>query len=422
VALATLGVLTAVALTTQAYRSQALVEHRIWRDVLDSVTNTYLDQRAHNPGLPAPRDGILSTWLVAGEGNPAGMPAYLSSLNPGYYSSEGNAAFDYTNERFHALVTQADGARLIAVIDIGEFEAQQNFDAVVNGAWGIVLMLLIGGLIVWLHLNLVRPVKDIARRLRTIDPGVQGQRLPVTYRQEELRVIAQASNAHLERVENFIARERSLLEQASHEFRTPVAVISGAVDVLKQQGLPEAAGPALRRIGSAVEVLSETMVSLLYLSREKATPNGQEVVALHELLPALLVDHEHLYANKEIDIQLGRIEPTFISTPESMVRIAVGNLIRNAIENTADGRVDVSLQSGVICIADSGSGFDAAEAARRYRESIRNAAPARGQGLGMFLISRICDRFQWRLTINSTMGQGTQTRLDVNTSLIDLGD
>ncbi len=422
VALAMLGSLTAVALTLQAYQSQGLVEHRIWREVLESVSNTYLEQRALNPMLPTPHDGILRSWLVAGDRIPSDMPGYLRSLRPGYYTSEGHAALEGTGEKFHALVTQAGEGRLVAVIDIAEFEAQQNYDAMVNGAWGIALVLLIGGLIVWLHLNLVRPVKDLARKILAIDPAVAGQRLPMEYRQEELRVIAQANNAHLERVENFIARERSLLEQASHEFRTPVAVISGAVDLLNQQGLPESTGPALQRISGAVDILSETMVSLLYLSREQTTPNWQEFVALHDLLPVLLVDHEHLYANKQVELRVGEMQPTFILAPESMVRIAVGNLIRNAIENTCDGLIEISLRSGVICISDSGKGFDAAEAARRYRESIRNAVPARGQGLGMFLISRICDRFQWRLSIESRTGQGTRARLDVNASVIGTDD
>ena len=106
-------------------------------------------------------------------------------------------------------------------------------------------------------------------------------------------MIAQASNAHLERVEQFIERERSLLDQASHEFRTPIAVISGAVDVLKQASLPAAAMPALGRIEHAAHDLSETMVALLYLARE-TTVEAMDVTVLHELLPRLMCDHQHL--------------------------------------------------------------------------------------------------------------------------------
>ena len=57
--------------------------------------------------------------------------------------------------------------------------------------------------------------------------------------------------------------------------------------------------------------------------------------------------------------------------------------------------------NGVVGISDSGIGFDPVEAARRYRDSLRTAIPIPGQGLGMFLISRICDRFGWRFSIDT---------------------
>lgn len=76
------------------------------------------------------------------------------------------------------------------------------------------------------------------------------------------------------------------------------------------------------------------------------------------------------------------------------------------------------MRDGVICIADSGIGFDPVEAARRYRDSLRAAVPIRGQGLGMFLISRICDRFGWHFSIETPPLSGTRARLDVSASLL----
>jgi signal transduction histidine kinase len=222
-------------------------------------------------------------------------------------------------------------------------------------------------------------------------------------------------------VERFIERERSLLDQASHEFRTPIAVIAGAVDVLKQIPLPESSKPALGRIELAVEELSETMVALLYLARE-ANPEAEpaDVTALHEFLPRLVQDHEHLVRQKSVRLRLGELQPTFIAAPEAMVRIAVSNLMRNAIENTEVGHIELALIGGVISVADSGSGFNPVEAARRYRDSLRQAAPVRGQGLGLFLIGRICDRFGWKLSIESAAAGGTRAELDVAASVIAL--
>jgi signal transduction histidine kinase len=415
--------LTIAALTLQALRSQALVEHRIWRNVLESVALTYAEQRALHADAPLPRAGILRSWLVHDIDAATGVPEFLRPLAPGYYSSEGWSEdwsqLEASEGSFHALITPMGAGKLITYIDISELEAQQNFDSIMTGLWGVAFMALIAAVIGWLHTNLVRPVRDLASRMQAIDPAIKGQRLPTTYAQEEIQIIARASNAHLERVEKFIERERSLLDQASHEFRTPIAVIAGAVDVLRMQELPTTANPALERIRGTVESLSEIMVALLYLAREtspSATP--QELTALHMLLPKLVTDHEHLLVHKPLRFRILDLEPTVIDAPEVMVRIAVGNLLRNAVENTSEGCIEVSIRDGVICISDSGIGFDPVEAARRYRDSLRAAIPMRGQGLGLFLISRICDRFGWLFSIDSPPLSGTCARLDVSASLL----
>jgi signal transduction histidine kinase len=136
------------------------------------------------------------------------------------------------------------------------------------------------------------------------------------------------------------------------------------------------------------------------------------------LLPKLVADHEYLLEGKPVRLRATDLEPTIIEAPEAMVRIAVGNLIRNAIENTSEGCIEVSIQDGVVCIADSGTGFDPVEAARRYRDSLRAVTPIRGQGLGLFLIGRICDRFGWRFSIETLPSSGTCARLDVNDSML----
>ena len=419
VALMAFGVLTAIALTLQEYRSQELVEHRIWRQILESAALTYVEQRAVDPNAPLPRVGILRSWLVHEREPTPGMPAFLAPLAPGYYSSEGGTSMEDTGYSFHALVTPFGSARLVTFLDIDEFETQQNHDSMWTALGSMMFVAFIAVMIGWLHNNLVRPVRDLANRMQAIDPAIKGQRLPTGYAPAEIQIIARASNAHLERVERFIERERSLLDQASHEFRTPLSVIAGAVDVLRKQELPASSQPALERIRSTVDSFSDIIVALLYLARETSSTDGpQEITALHTLLPKLIADHEHLLAGKPVRFDMKQLAPTIVEASEAMVRIAVSNLIRNAVENTTAGRIEVSLLDGVVGITDSGSGFDPVEVARRYRESLRAAAPIRGQGLGLFLISRICDRFGWQFSIENLPLSGTVARLDLSASLL----
>lgn len=433
------------ALSIQNLSSQHLIEHKFWVGMLKSISADHAARVRAGQGDTLPTAGIVRSWYIEkalletapsakqpaanSTRNPlsANAPDYLIKLAPGSYSTEGGYGTFIEDDSldghgiFHALIVDLPSGRLITMIDISELEEQQNRDAIISTAWAGVLVVLIGGVIAWLHTNLVKPVRDLAAQMQTIDPRDTGARLPTSYKREEIRIIAQASNTHLERVSQFIERERSLLDQASHEFRTPIAVISGAVDILKQLPLPDASKPALMRIENAVTDLSETMVALLYLAREADTDTEPaEVTVLHELLPRLLQDHEHLLNKKAARLTLGTIEPTFIAAPEAMVRIAVSNLIRNAIENTEEGFIELTLSQSTITVSDSGNGFNPVEAARRYRDSLRHSTPTRGQGLGIFLIGRICDRFSWKLAIHSISAGGTRATLDISASVIQL--
>ncbi|NYI19906.1 signal transduction histidine kinase [Xanthomonas arboricola] len=422
-----LSIVMVVALAVQGFISQRLIEHRYWSTLLVSLSVDYRARVEHGQVDALPRNGVVRAWYVNDQGADARVPSYLANLPAGLYSTESGFgvfetadAFDGMNA-FHALVSELPHGRLITMIDIEELETQQNQDSIFSSLWLLVVVLMVSGMMLWLHLNLVRPVRDLAEHMQRLDPREPGTRLPTAYAREEIHIIAQASNAHLARVEQFIERERSLLDQASHEFRTPIAVIAGAVDVLKQIQLPATSKPALARIEHAVEGLSETMVALLYLAREPDQANeSAEVTVLHELLPRLLDDHLHLLQGKTARLRMGTNEPLMLAAPEAMVRIAVSNLIRNAIENTQHGFVEISLQGGVISVIDSGSGFNPEEAARRYRDSLRLALPTRGEGMGLFLIGRICDRFRWRLAIECGQGGGTHAALDVRASVIPL--
>ncbi|EPM46845.1 ATP-binding protein [Pseudomonas syringae] len=96
-----------------------------------------------------------------------------------------------------------------------------------------------------------------------------------------------------------------------------------------------------------------------------------------------------------------------------MLRIAIGNLLRNAAENTYDGTIAVQLKEGVLSVTDSGEGFDTAQAARHYLSLLRNSTRTGiGKGLGLFLVRRICERFQWTLPLESMPTLGTCARLD----------
>ncbi|KPX39350.1 hypothetical protein ALO68_01935 [Pseudomonas syringae pv. helianthi] len=439
VSFAMFGLMLTLALVVQGNLSQRLVDHSIWRQVLESSTESVLHSSYADLHDTLPIKGTVKGWLLTADGTvPAGMPPFLANLTPGYYrESELDdvqdassfarvrsiltprlGPFAYTSDEtvrprsYQALVTPLPHGRLIMTIDMTELEDEQNGSVQLSVVFLMFNVLVIGLLIWWLYLNLSHPVKDLARRMRELDPLKPSQRIPTAYRNSELNTIAQETNEHLQRVELAVERERSLLDQASHEFRTPVAIISGAADVLSALQLPPRALRPLHRIEDAVETLTQIMEALLYLSREPGPEERQHLTLLHALLPELVQDHAYLLAGKPVEFVLGVIEPVTLKAPESMVRIAAGNLLRNAAEHTHEGEIHVSVMDGKLCIRDSGSGFDTTQVAFRFTESLKHVGiRSGGAGLGLFLTQRICERFGWRLILQSSVAVGTVATL-----------
>ena len=410
VAFIAFGLMMSLGIALQAGLSQGLIIHPIWEQLLRSSTAQYLALAQGQHTFPLPREGPLRGWRLSGEQIPADMPPFFARLAPGYYNEEQTGHFD---ERSHSVLVTAVGTeRIVMSMDITALESEQNRNALLGALLWMLGVLLIVLSVLWLYRSLRRPMQELALAMNQLGPEQPSDRLNVDFELIELHEIAVLVNRHLDRVERFVERERSLLDQASHEFRTPIAVIAGAVDVLMQQALPSNAHAPLQRIRATTDNLTEIMAALLYLSRE---PDGQaphETTRIDALLEVLVLDHHHLLEGKQVTYALGRCAPLWVKAPEAIVRIVIGNLLRNAAENSHEGVIGVELEPGCLSVRDCGTGFDTVAAARRYSMSLRNSVKlGGGQGLGLFLIKRICERFGWSLLVTSTISEGTLAQL-----------
>jgi signal transduction histidine kinase len=394
------GLILATGLAIQGSQSQQLIVHPIWEQLLRSSTAQYLSNKQF------PTEGLVRGRHLHGNEVPAGMPAYFAALAPGYYDEEQMDEYDPVRS-YAVLVTPLGPERIVMSVNITELENYQNMSAMVSACIAVLSAMMIAGSILWVYRSMRRPIQSLAQRMDELDPAQPSLRLDTSFALRELHDIAVLVNRHLDRVERFIERERSLLDQASHEFGTPIAVIAGAVDVLKLYQLPPAANAPLERIQATTDHLTEIMSALLFLSREDGKV-PVETTRLDALIAVLVEDHQHLLDGKPAKFIVGELQPLWIDSPEAILRIVVGNLLRNAAENRYEGAIEVKLADGCLSIQDSGTGFDTVAAARRYTQALRDSTKhGGGQGLGLFLTRRICERFGWTLKISSTPAQGT---------------
>jgi signal transduction histidine kinase len=90
------------------------------------------------------------------------------------------------------------------------------------------------------------------------------------------------------------------------------------------------------------------------------------------------------------------------------MHVVVSNLLRNACSYTDEGQIEVRLESDHFVVRDTGIGMNS-DAMQRAFEPFYRADDARqhSAGLGLSIVSRLCQRFGWKIELDSVLGQGT---------------
>jgi signal transduction histidine kinase len=90
------------------------------------------------------------------------------------------------------------------------------------------------------------------------------------------------------------------------------------------------------------------------------------------------------------------------------MQVVVSNLLRNACSYTDAGRIEVILEQDRIVVRDTGIGMSQDSMFRAF-EPFYRADPSRpnGTGLGLSIVRRLCERFGWKVELESVLGRGT---------------
>lgn len=382
------------------------VERMVWQTLLDSEFDHFLERRAEDPTF---RWVDTEQMKLFDAGRPDTVPADLRGLPPGLHDDIMVDGIERV-----VLIREVDGRKLMLALDLTELEARE-FDmglTVIGSA--LTMVVLLGGLIAWGVNRLVRPLSHMADRIARLQPDKSGQRIEVPdSASAELVVIADALNDYLQRNDRFVERERVFIDSASHELRTPIAVIAGASEIALQHEMPIATRSQLTRIRRTARDVEHLISLLLVLARDPARlALSSDRVALDQLLPEIVEDHRYLTRDKDLAITLAPMPSIEIVAPLPIVQAAVGNLLRNAIEHSDRGEIAVRLEApATVVIDDPGHGMTPEEISAIYARVARGGGDRGGSGIGLDLISRLCEHLGWQLEIASSHGNGTTTTL-----------
>ena len=275
-------------------------------------------------------------------------------------------------------------------------------------------------------------LEALAGELEKINAKHLDSRIDLPATQKELRALAQAINAMLDRINKAYSAQMRFVSDASHELRTPIAVIQGYANLLNRWGKddPATRQEAIDAIRQEADSMKELVEQLLFLARgdndsmhiEMETFDLTEVAA-EVLKETGMIDQTHTFSAR----WEGAVP---VCADVGLTKQALRILVDNSIKYTpAGGHITLSaaLRDGMarLSVQDEGQGIDAGSLPhvfdRFYRTDQSRARQTGGTGLGLAIAKWIVDRHGGWFEVRSWPGVGTRMTIVLPVAELDAG-
>jgi signal transduction histidine kinase len=252
-----------------------------------------------------------------------------------------------------------------------------------------------------------RPVRALARLADRWDaqhPDQDVSTLETMFADTDADVAALARGLHgfATRIAGYNQRERNFTRDASHELRSPLTVIKMSIDMLGEEPeLSDFGRRSVSRIKRAAREMEALVEALLILAREKDNSIEEEHFEVNDVLRLELDFARELLEGLPIQLQLDEPVRFALEGSPRVFAVLVWQLIRNACQQTEQGRIVVTVMPGVVTVANR-------------TEPVVGGIGEHGadrHGFDLAIAKRISERFGWLLELQTVPGQQNIARI-----------
>lgn len=348
-------------------------EHVLAAEILRGQAEDYGLRIAN--GLPAqlPRTHRLSGYLGHD------IPARYAAFAPG-------VSEDPADDGVHVGVFDTSAGHMAFVIDLRDIEELEQHLNLFLAAM-VVLGTALAGWLGWLLAGTaLAPVGRLAAAVDALPTRPQATSLHDTTSGDELGRLAGAIDAYQARLVDADAHEQAFFADASHELRTPVAVVRGALEVLLDEPQPPALAARLRRAERGMGELSDLLEAMLDIARRRP-PQREAVEAaafLHDAGAAALA----LAPGVALDVRAAGA----LQLAPGEARLLLRGVLRRVIPHGIAGTLSLRREGDVLALS-----FDAADAAPATEAADAAVGGRSDTGSVPLLLDRLAQRLGWRL-------------------------
>ena len=270
------------------------------------------------------------------------------------------------------------------------------------------IVLVIAGMGSILALHLAAPLRKLRRVVEHFGRGNIAVRAGTT-RKDEIGELSRAFDEMADRIETLLSAERRLLQDVSHELRSPLARLGFAVELAREG---DERDEALARVRKEADRMTALVGELLQLTRIEGDPTAGKWgnVALHHLLDDIVNDCDLEAEARGCRPVLRSVQPAVISGERELLHRAVENIVRNAIRHTSQGTtVEIALElrgdMAVTSVGDHGPGVPEALLSDIFKPFFRveddRSRASGGVGLGLAIARRAVEVHQGKIAAHN---------------------
>ena len=275
-----------------------------------------------------------------------------------------------------------------------------------------------------LHKAVLAPIRDITELASTLSASNLSNRINIAGTKNELKDLAIVINSMLDRIERSYNSQKQFVSDASHELRTPIAVVQGYVNMLKRWGKsdPEVLDEGINAIAQETESMKELVESLLFLARHDKKTLMMEMEAFDALDVLTELHREAAMVTPEDTFILSPAASCPMEGDRSMVKQVMRILCDNAVKYTPKGGIitlGIHRAPGwvTLSVQDNGPGISQEDLPkifeRFYRADAARQSESGGHGLGLSIARIIVMAHGGKLRVRSKVGVGSTFYVDL---------
>ena len=265
----------------------------------------------------------------------------------------------------------------------------------------------------------IRPINKVIATAEKMTQTNLSQRIELPHHHDELYRLASTINALLDRMQDAFQREKQFTADASHELKTPLAVVKGTLEVLvrkprEKEHYESKIQFCLMELNRMARLIDQLLMLARYESN-KMNPHKEEVT-LRFALEAVTARLYPLALEKKINFKVKSKDKAAVTADTAMLDMILENIISNAIKySPAESVITITVEQkerNMMCsITDQGIGIPEEKLhaifERFYRVDESRNSGTGGFGLGLSIVKRLADLQGIRVSVKSVTDMGT---------------